>query len=315
MKYQKQIIFWVGVFIVIILAYVAVVVHLIPLSEQNANSLAIGNRSIVESLNISITAGLDLDNLSRGEIYDLRRQAVMEFPWLIYTNYDPSKAVFGSIKDDLPWWGNAGRYYYGSGQMGADGISKDALEILNPYLLVSAEFSGLSIHTADTSGSFWSSNFSSAALQKPGFPYRAIPENLRWWPERSRAEVTYNLTGYLSELNHWTAAPKSIADAKFDLIALNARDLNMNYIWVDYGKSINITKDGEPDTAAGITQHFQRSNDCGLPGGCNDLDASMPDIQGLQIRSLPAKLIICLWSERPAAVTDTPDLTYVINLK
>ncbi|MCE5209083.1 MAG: hypothetical protein LLG42_12340 [Chloroflexi bacterium] len=317
MSYQKRIIRWAAIFIVLILAYLLVVARYInPILAENTNSLAIGQRSIVESLTVPIADSIDLDNMTRDEIYALRQEAIMEYPWLIYTNYEPFKAVFSNISDDLPWWGTAGWYYYGSGDMSADGPSKEALQILNPYLLVSADFSGLSIHSKATAGSFWNESLvTSAALEKDNFPFYVSPENLRWWPERSRVEVTYDLSEYLSALNHWTARSFRVGDASFDLIAYNARDLNMNYIWVDYTQSLNVTKDILPTEASGISHNLRHSDDCGLAGGCNSVDAVTPEIQGLQVKNLPAKLIIYLWNDRPSSTTDTPDITYVINIK
>ncbi len=316
MNYQKRIITWAAVFIVLILAYLLVVARYItPILAENTNALAIGQRSIVESLNVPIADNIDLDNMTRDEIYTLRQEAVMEYPWLMYSKYEPSIAVFSNVEDNLPWWGTAGWYYYGSGELSASGLSKESLQILNPYLLVSADFSGLSIHSKETGEGFWNSNVSEAALEKETFPFYAPPENLRWWPERSRIEVTYDLSDYFSALDHWTAKTLSVGDVSFDLIALNARDLNMNYIWVDYDQSLNVSKDKAPADAFAIPHNLHSSNDCGLSGGCNSLDASAPEIQGLWVKGLPAKLILYLWTNRPSSTTDTPVITYVINIK
>jgi hypothetical protein len=239
----------------------------------------------------------------------------MTYPWLIYTNYEPAKVVFSQIEDRKPWWGTAGWYYHGSGEMSTNGPARESLLILNPYLLVSADFSGLSIHSGRTDP-FWNQDIITAsALETSRFPFNISPENLRWWPGRGRVEVTYNLTEYLGLLNTWTAKPYSIADASLDLIAYNARDFNMNYIWVDYTESIYISKDILPPEPFEISHYLHHTDSCGFAGGCNSMDPVTPEIQDIEIDKLPAKLILYLWRDRPASAEEPPNITYVINIK
>jgi len=152
-------------------------------------------------------------------------------------------------------------------------------------------------------------------LAKDTFPYAIQPEKLRWWPKRSRVEVSYDLSAYLTQISYWTSRTFGLKDAVFDLIAFNACDLNLNYIWVDYKQSINISREIYPGEVIQITHRLQSSDDCGVNGGCNGLAAENAEIQDLRVNDLPAKLIIYLWTEKPSANTDTPDLTYVINIR
>lgn len=317
MRYQKRIVRLVVVFVVLILAFLLLVFrYMDTILSENTNSMAIGQLAIIESLNIPIADPIELDNLTRDQVYALRQKAAMQYPWLLYTTYEPSRLVFSNIKDKVSWWGMAGWYYYGSGDMSASGLSKESAHILNPYLLISAEFSGLTIHSRQSSGNFWNQNaVTTTALETGNIPFSISPENLRWWPGRSRIEVTYNLSEYLILLNRWTASTNRVSNASFDLIAYNARDLNMNFIWADYDQSINVSKEIVPPNVFEISHKIQHNNDCGLAGECNTLDANTPEIQDLKVKNLPAKLILYLWNDRPAAQTDTPDLTYVINIK
>jgi len=313
---RKRIFTWAVIFVVLIIAFIYLLFELLPLIlAENTNTLAIGQRAIVESLDIPIVPPVDLDNMTHDEIIAMRQEAVMQYPWLIYNNYEPANVVFSQIEDNKPWWGTAGWYYYGSGEMSTSGPAREALQILNPYLLVSADFSGLSIHSGQTDP-FWNQNIITAsALETTKFPFYITPQNLRWWPERGRVEVTYNLTEYLGLLNHWTARSYSVADASLDLIAYNARDFNMNYIWVDYTESIYISKEILPPEPFEITHFLHHTDSCGFAGGCNSMDPVTPEIQNIQVDKLPAKLILYLWRDKPASADEPASITYVINIK
>lgn len=317
MRFRKRILTWAFIFVILIGVYLYVVLELIsPVLEQNTNTLAIGQRSIVESLMIPIDPPIELDGMTREEIYDLRTKAALVFPWLLYTNYEPSHAVFSQIESGEPWWGITGQYYYGSGELSTAGPSEESRFILNPYLLIGADFSGLSIWSGRPADSFWNSSIiTNAALESQKFPYYVEPQNLRWWPGRGRVEVTYDVSEFLGRLNNWTIRTYSYRDASFDLIAYNARDLNLNYIYVDYAQSVYVARDPAPPEPIAIPQYLHRGDSCGYEDGCNNMSPATPELMGLDIQRLPAKLVIYLWREDPGSLAEAPDLTYVINFK
>jgi hypothetical protein len=317
MRFRKRILTWAAVFVVLILVYLYVVLELInPVLQQNTNTLAIGQRAIVESLSIPITPPIELDGLSDDQISDLRIEAALQFPWLLYTNYEPSHTVFSQIENGKPWWGIAGQYYYGAGEQSISGLSEESRYILNPYLLVGVDFSGLSIWSGRPADSFWNQTLiTNAALESTSFPFYPDPQNLQWWPGRNRVEVTYNLSEFLPRLNLWTARVYTYRDATFDLIAYNARDLNLNYIYVDYDTSIYVTRNPMPPEPVAIPQYLHRGDSCGYSGGCNVMSPDTLEIMNIEIQRLPAKLVVYLWHEQPASQTEKPDLTYVINFK
>ena len=316
MSFSRKVFTWIYIFILLILAYLYVVLEVInPVLQENTNTLAIGQLAIVDSLSIPITPPLELDFKSQEEIYEMRSQAALQYAWLLYTSYEPSYQVFSGIEDEKPWWGVQGQYYTGPGEQSLLGVSSESRFILNPYLLVGLDFSGISVWSGRNEV-FWNQDLiTPAALESGHFPYFVSPQKLQWWPDRNRVEVTYNLTEYLTRLNNWTARKMTYRDASFDLIAYNARDLNMNYIYVDYAESIYISKDPFPQNAVEIKYHIQNGNSCGYPGGCNNMSPEMPELQDLQISKLPAKVTLYLWNDRPADVTETPDITYIVNIK
>ncbi len=317
MRYRRRIITWAIFFVVLIFVYLYVVLELInPIIQQNTNTLAINQFAIIDSLTIPITPPGELNGKTRNEIYELRQNAVMEYSWLIYTKYKPSHAVFSQIEDKNPWWGIAGQYYYGSGDQSILGPAEESRFILNPYLLVAADFSGLSIWNERTGSTFWNrAIITPAALETGRFPFYVSAENLRWWPGRGRVEVTYDLSEYLTRLNHWTAQKYTYQAAAFNLIAYNARDFNLNYLWIDTTQSINIIADTTTQEAIAIPQYLHNGDSCGYPGGCNNMSPATPEIQGIELENLPAKLILYLWRDRPVVNETTPDITYVINIK
>lgn len=316
MSFNRKVFTWIFIFILLILAYIYVVLEVInPVLQENTNTLAIGQLAIVDSLSVPIAPPQELDFKTQEEVYALRQQAALQYAWLLYTSYEPSHQVFSGIEDEKPWWGLQGQYYVGPGEQSLLGLSEESRYILNPYLLVGLDFSGLSIWSGRTE-SFWNQGvITPAALETGKFPYFVSPEKLKWWPERSRIEVSYGLTEFLTRLNNWTARKMTYRDASFDLVAYNARDLNMNYIYVDYGESIYVYKEPFPKNAVAIKHYLHSGNSCAYPGGCNDMSPDMPELQDLQISKLPAKVTIYLWKDKPGDVTDVPDITYVVNIK
>ncbi len=317
MRYRRRIITWAIVFVVLIFVYLYVALELInPVLKQNTNTLAIGQLAIIDSITIPVVPPIELNGKTRNEIYDLRQDAVLEFSWLIYTKYKPSHAVFSQIEDKRPWWGVTGHYYYGSGDQSILGAAEESRFILNPYLLVGAEFSGVSIWNEQYGSAFWNQNIiTPAALETGRFPFYVSPQNLRWWPPRNRVEVTYDLTSYLQQLNNWTTKKHTFRDASFDLIAYNARDLNLNYLWIDTTQSINIIPNITMQEAIEIPQYLHKGDSCGYPGGCNNMSPVTPELQDISPGKLPAKLILYLWRDKPVVNETPPDITYVINIK
>ena len=316
MNFRRKVFTWVFIFALLILAYLYIVLELInPVLQQNTNTLAIGQLSIIDSLSIPIVEPQEFDYKSQDEIFAIREQAALQYAWLLYTSYEPSYEVFSGIEDSIPWWGLQGQYYDGPGEQSILGPSEEARYLLNPYLLIGVDFSGLSIWSGRAEA-FWNQGLiTSAALESVNFPYYVVPQKLQWSPGRSRVEATYDLSQHLIRLNNWTARKLTFRDASFDLIAYNARDLNMNYIYVDYAESIYISKEPYPKNAIEIKQYLHKGDSCGYPGGCNNMSPDVPELQDIYIGKLPAKAIIYLWQDKPAAVTDLADITYVINIK
>ena len=276
--------------ILAILALLAIGLVLTLVRRQNQNRLALGRAGYAGPLRIPISAPTELDFLPKNEVLALRSASATSATELIQGGYEPSIEVFGQIEDHLPWWGFLGYYYFGAGEASIEGLSEESRFILNPYLVVGVDF----YHD-------WRST-PEADLRRPGTLLDCLPQNLIWHPSERWAEVVYD-AGCLDRLN----------SKQFDLISYNARDLNLNYIYVDYEESFNVTKEEPPEEPYKIPQYLHRGNSCGYPGGCNNMSPPTPAIDGLTVQKYPARLVIRLWEDQPSAASDPSDLIYVIR--
>jgi hypothetical protein len=280
------------------------------------NTLAIGPQARVDQVAIALASAQELDGLSREKVLDLRRAAAARYPDLIAGDYVPTPAVFGQIEDGRPWWGMPGQFYHGPGEQSIAGPAEESRFILNPYLLVAAEFSGLSIWSTGRMSLAWDrARITAEQVAQPGFPLTCSPRSLRWWPSAARAAVTYDVSACVAAINQWALVPFETADARFDLIAYNARDMGFDYLYVSFADSPGIGQADPPDAPVAIQHYLHRGSSCGYPGGCNNMSPHTPEIEDLAVRRLPARVTIRLWRTQPADAAQTPDMTFLIDLQ
>ena len=246
-------------------------------------------------------------------MYSLRKAAANRQPQLLAVPYEPSWVVFYQIEGNIPWWGMRGEFYDGPGQQSINGPSEESRFILNPYLLVAAEFYGLSIWGEDN---FWDTQRITAQdLDRPDFPFTCQPQDLRWWPHASRAEVTYDVTGCLARLNRWTKRPHTLANAVVSLTAYNARDLNLNYIQLVQSDSDHLQLSVPFDTPIAEPEFIHRGGSCKYPGGCNNASPDVPQFDNITLSALPARLTVHLWKDQPLSPRQPPDMTFNLQFK
>jgi len=210
----------------------------------------------------------------------------------------------------------AGLFYSGKGERSTDGPSEESRFILNPYLLVAAELRGLSIWSDGERALAWDkARITGQDLADPDFPFYCRPAGLRWRPRAAQAAVTYDVSGYLAELNRWTGYPMAVADASLDLIAYNARDMGLSYLYLSLADSDNLSASSPMQAPMAISQFLHAGDSCGYPGGCNNMSPRVPELVNLHIERLPARATIWLWRDRPAGVDQPPDMTFTINFE
>jgi hypothetical protein len=286
----RQILRWIIIFL-ILLDGLLIALWIFRLPGSNRNELAIGEFAKVETVSVGIQAPVELDWKTKGEVLQLRTSAVQEHPELMASGYKPDERIFGKIVDSLPWWGMQGQFFYGDGEKSIAGPSEESRFILNPFLLVGASFYN-----------WWHGRLSEADLSS--YPMTCLPRDLQWRPREGRAEVRYD-----------AGCIKTIGSKHFDLIAYNARDLNLSYIFVSYQDSQNIYKQDIPTTAYANPQFIHQGGSCGYPGGCNNMSPYTPEIDELEITGFPAKLVIWLWKSEPASLKQKPDMVFILNFR
>lgn len=280
----------------------------------NTNALALGANARVDELDIPINPPMEFDGLTRADIYALRSEAVNTHADLLAADYTPSAGVFGEIIDGKPWWGMIGQWYHGPGSDSTRGASEESRYVLNPYLLVAPEFYGFSIFGGVLE---WdTARISEADLNQPDFPLMCRVESLRWYPRRASAEATYDVSGCLAALNPYLVAPLTVEDnGWFDLFSYNARDLNLNYIYVDYAASTGVTHPEPAAEAATFPYFIHLGGSCQQPGGCNNMSPGFAALSNLELTALPAEIVVKLWTTPPPSVEDAADMTYRIDLR
>jgi hypothetical protein len=138
-------------------------------------------------------------------------------------------------------------------------------------------------------------------IRQSGFPFYCAPRQLQWQPRAAHAEVSYDAQ-CVAERNQWF----------FDLIVYNAQDMNLNYIFVSYEDSYNISKQNPPTAPYAIPQYIHQGGSCGYPGGCNNMSPPTPEIDSIRIAGLPARTVTWLWRQKPASLEEPPDMVFVI---
>lgn len=280
----------------------------------NRNRLLLEQESPVEAAYpVALNEPMEFDGLGRAEICRLRRDAVAQHPKLVAEGYRPSHAVFGQIEDGRPWWGIEGQYLHGPGPRSTAGRSEESRFILNPFLLVAADFTGLTP---------WSPEFAwdrerieSEEPGRTGFPFYCRPARLVWWPADSRAEVTYELSGHLRRLRRLTERPMTLADCWFCLLPDNARDLNLHFLHVPPRTMHNVSQADPPNEPVPIRHFLHRGGSCGYPGGCNNGSPYQPELDGYRVTGLPASLEVLLWHDCPSDVRQPAEMRFRLRIE
>lgn len=279
-------------------------------SAAVAGQLAVGDQAKSKTeISIPLTGVSELNGKTRAEIISARRKALAKFP-LFSGMYSPSDEVFGLVEDGKPWWGYFGMYVYRQGDKSIEGPSKESRFILNPYLLVAADPTVIGMISAK--------KVTPAILKTPGFPFVWEPKNLKWRPDQSSAEVTYDVTGFQKQVAKFKQylAPGDYFVDKFSLIAYNARDLGFNYIFPDIANSQNVENRFSERKPIKIAQMIHCGGSCGYPGGCNNMSPLMRELDYMRLTSKPpAVLKLNLWRAEPKTVSAKPDFVFTIRFE
>ena len=277
-------------------------------SIANANDLALKEQAkVAGTIEIPIKAPVVLNDLTMQQVYRLRSDAVYRQKNLLGDTYEPSDAIFGQCEDHKPWWGIWGMYIFREGLKASEGPSKESMQILNPYRLIAAE--------ANSVGMLNPARISDADMRNPKFPYLWQSGPVRFNARTATAAVTYNVTDFNENLKLWREKLKvAVFVSGFALIAYNARDFGLSYMYLDPQKSVNMRK-WPIKHAIAIPQMLHCGGSCGMPGGCNNMSPFTRELDDNKFTQLPARAIIKLWKAEPDTVSQQADFTYVIDFR
>jgi len=263
-------------------------------TRPNRNLLAVGELAVVEEVNVAIQKPMELDGKRKSGVYVFRAVTANRYPELLARKYRPADQVFGKIENNLPWWGIPGQFFYGSGDRSIDGPSEESRFLSNPYMLVAAD----PVYS-------WNGRVTENQIKQDGFQFLCDPpRRLQWYPTQSQAYLTYS-----------AQCASKLGYRQINLIAYNARDLNLKYIYVSYADSLNVTKQEMPESALEIPHYIHQGDSCGYPKGCNNMSPATPELDGLLITGFPAQIVVWLWENEPSSVTQEPDMVYVIRFE
>jgi len=278
-------------------------------AKASTNALRLGVRSaLADGTSIQLYGLQDFNNLTRSEVLRWRTNAVYACPALVDGTYVPTPAIFDGITDGKPWWGMAGQYIWGEGQRSIDGQAEESRFVLNPFLLVGAN---------PWTAKIWNPEMiNSGDLSDPNFPYTWLPQELRFWPRMRMAQVVYDVTAYNARLKQLEAKlEKTDNNARFGLVAYNARDFGYNYLMVSSVLSSNVDNAVKAREPVEIKQYIHTGDSSKYPGGCNNMSPKMDQIDQLMITKLPARATVLLWKSRPSFIGDPPDFSFVLDFK
>lgn len=275
-------------------------------TTAHGNELAIGKCAKTNApVIIPMVEPVNLNWKPRDEVLGMRAKEVGKFRSLLLDSYEPGE-LFDQMEDRKPWWGLHGLHIYRQGNRAIEGPSKESVYLLNPFRLVAAEANNIGIWKAGS--------LSPRDLNTPGFPFNWNSGPLKFDSRNSMAQVTYDVTGYHRALAKWI--PKLRGDTviqDFSLIAYNARDFGMNFMYLDSTRSLNVQPWASKD-AFEIPQMIHCGGSCGYPGGCNNMSPHKTETDNNRLKKLPARAYLKLWRDRPRdPITAPADFAMVID--
>ena len=209
--------------------------------------------------------------------------------------YTLSATVFGAVVGGKPWWGMLGICCNGSGPHSIDGPSEESRFIANPYLLLGVLEQNAYI-------------LSSPEGQEAIFPE---PVSLAWSPNRAHGWAVYNVSDYFRK-----AGLRGYQEGRhqnLDLCAYNARDLGLETMAYDLGRSSGVTFPAG-DASFQILQYVHCGGSCGYPGGCNNMSPADRNME-FHIDKLPARIVAKFWKLAPSNASDAPNFWFVVELR
>ncbi len=278
---------------------ILVMVFLIFSSGCRGNSAVEREKnSAKQEIKVKVNPPEEFDFLKKSEIYEIRKKQVNTYPSLLKAfysgDYEPSEEVFGQIEDGKSWWGILGIYHYGPGIKSIEGPSEESRFICNPYIPVALS-------------ERWARGITDPRVK----PEAIFPEPLevKWDINEKTVKVKYNVSDYLMKSDE-LHDPRA---RELKLIAYNAKDLGYGYFLIYPNRTENLTITPQNE-ALFIPQFLHTGSDSGYPGGSNNMSPGFPPLN-IELKKLPARLVIALWKEKPADLKAKPDIMEILEME
>ncbi len=266
---------------------------------------------MLDSVNIAIASPQEFDGLTKAQVLTQREKQMKPYEGVLVRDYTPLQEVFGAIKDGKPWWGISGQFYYGKSDKSPEGLSEESRWIVNPYFLVTIEFFGYTIWGGDFK---WDPKVTPSLIEKDVLPLVPLPDKLVWYPRQKRAEAHYPLSAWLKKMKPFIAVSPPLERNWVSFHPTNARDLGLNYFWVDWNQSDGIDRSEKFQEATFINRYIHLGGSCGYPGACNNESPSNSGLDDYRLSKLPAIITIKLWHNQPLTTSEIADMVFTISI-
>lgn len=291
--------------------------------HESPNRLILGKESgVVDSLRVPIMRTVTLDDSNIQSVRDLRYKVISTTSGLAAASYYPSKDVYGNVDWSLPWLSDRDLFLYGKRR---DKLVDDknryaasSTTIANPLLLVHTYFWGLSVWDRKKRIHWARKRLQEKQVAERGFPLYPKPQDLIFEPRQRKASITYDVTNFLYEQRRalYSSHPPPETDIEIGLSMQNARDFNLNYVYLFPEKLVNISSPGFPSAPVLNTDRYEWIMLAWMQGRTfNFENAPVEGYRALNLQKLPAHLELGLWADVPPDVKTPPDLTFSIEIK
>lgn len=271
--------------------------------------LAVGKEAVIkEPIEVPFNGTMDINFKTRDEVVNIRRNMAMRGnlgQLIVGGTYKPSE-VFADIADEKGWISLKARtlQLFGSGVDPIDGQAKESRFICAPYLLIAPDIK--LEKQPDIDRNRWSIQ----KLAASQYPMQCPPRKIMFDAVNASEEATYDVTAYRNELNAYLRTPISLDKLSFNLVAYNARDFGYYWFYVKpEPTSTNLKK-----TPHWVRQATDIKQILALVSSTwNDMKGDSEEMQRWGFTGVPAKMVISLWKNKPADVTDKADFTVTLN--
>lgn len=300
----KKIVFVVGAILLAFLFWRILFPGYHPLALQS--QLKTGKNTQDSEIVIKVENVLPGVYLNKKSIIGARQMQIDAYANLLSGSYSPEPMIFDKINDQAPWLSELDYFNIGSASPQHQGFSAEAINLANPFLLVSANFRKAIIEK--------SLKLSPEKLANKSAPLSPMPRSIVWRAKQQSAEANYELGSYLDSIEN---DPKAFPANGIQLlpVSYNAFDLGYAYIEVDTKDSVGIEySDYLIGPGANVSRIMYAADGCQYPQGCN-LGVYLRPMPTLKLTKLPAKVVFNLWSSKPAQTGQKADFKFTLNFK